>query len=367
MRRSLWVVVSAGLMAIPTLSFAQEVVSARAGLIHYLEGKVYVADKLVEQTPSTKLFSQFPEVKENQVLRTEAGRAEILLSPGAVLRLGEDSAVKMISNRLIDTRLVLESGSAVVEISDLQKENSITVTVAESTVQFKRTGTYELSANPATVKVFDGQADVIAANDKTQTLKRGQIGTLGETVEVAKFDPEKGDSLTRWSVRRSGYLAMANVSAAKSLRDSGYSWTSGGWNFNPYFGMFTFIPARGVACSSFTGFCYYSPLRINSFLSNAMFYGYPGRMYGYGGAFRRAPSAPMMGGGTMTTVHQRSVMGGGGSFGSMRRGGGGMMSMPGPSAAPAPAMSAPAAGGGGGGATSSVGHGGGGGGGGRGR
>lgn len=361
MRRSVWVVVSAGLMAIPTLSFAQEVVSARAGLIHYLEGKVYVADKLVEQTPSTKLFSQFPEVKENQVLRTDAGRAEILLSPGAVMRLGEDSSVKMISNRLIDTRLVLESGSAVVEISDLQKENSITVTVADSTVQFKRTGTYQLTASPATVKVFDGQADVIAANDKTQTLKRGQIGTLGETVEVAKFDAEKGDSLTRWSVRRSGYLAMANVSAAKSLRDSGYSWTSGGWNFNPYFGMFTFIPARGVSCSSFTGFCYYSPLRINSFLSNAMFYGYPGRMYGYGygTGFRRTPMSPVMGGGSMTTVHQRSAMGGG-SFGSMRQGGGGMMSMPAPSAGSAPVMSAPAAGGGGG-ATSTVGHGGGGG------
>lgn len=253
-------VFATGLLA--TAAWAQDVVSARAGLIHYLEGAVYVGDKLVEQTPNTKLFSQFPEVKEKQTLRTEMGRAEILLSPGAVLRVGEDSSVRMISSLLVDTRFEVVSGSAVVDISELQKENAVTVLVGDSTVQLKKAGLYRLATNPALVMVYDGQADVIA-NDVKKTIKRGNTAVIEGELVASKFDTEKGDSLLRWSLRRSGYLALANVSAAKSLSDSGYGW-SGGWRYNPYFGMFTFIPARGVACSSFTGMCFYSPQRIYS-------------------------------------------------------------------------------------------------------
>jgi hypothetical protein len=86
------------------------VISARSGLIHYVEGQVYVGDQLVE----TK-FGVFPEVKENQQLKTEEGRAEVLLTPGVFLRLGENSSFRMITNRLIDTRLEFLSGRAIVE------------------------------------------------------------------------------------------------------------------------------------------------------------------------------------------------------------------------------------------------------------
>ena len=63
--------------------------------------------------------SQFGEVKEKMVLRTAEGRAEVLLPPGVFLRMGETASFRMISNRLIDTRIELLTGSAVVEIDDL--------------------------------------------------------------------------------------------------------------------------------------------------------------------------------------------------------------------------------------------------------
>lgn len=269
-----------------TVGWGQDVVSARAGLIHYLEGSVYLGDSLLDQTPNTKLFSRFPEVKEQQVLRTETGRAEILLSPGAVLRVGENSSIRMISNRLTDTRFEVASGTAVVDISEIQKENEITVLVGDSTVQLKKSGLFRFGANPALVMVYDGQADVIA-NDVKKTIKRGNTAVLEGELAASKFDTEKGDSLLRWSLRRSGYLAMANVSAAKSLIDSGFGW-SGGWRYNPYFGMYTFIPARGMACSSFTGMCFYSPQRIYAVLYRPVMqprynagFGNSGVRYGY--------------------------------------------------------------------------------------
>ena len=105
------------------------VISARSGLIHYVEGQVYVDDQLVE----TK-FGIFPEVKENQQLRTEEGRAEVLLTPGVFLRLGENSSFRMITNRLIDTRLEFLAGAAVVEAEDIAKDNSVTVAYGDATV-----------------------------------------------------------------------------------------------------------------------------------------------------------------------------------------------------------------------------------------
>ena len=109
--KPIWMVVSAALFsAVPLL--AQPVIGAKSGIVNYIEGKVFLADKVLELQPA-----QFPEVKENTGMRTEEGRAEILLTPGVVLRIGENSSFKMITNRLIDTRLELLSGSAVVDAS----------------------------------------------------------------------------------------------------------------------------------------------------------------------------------------------------------------------------------------------------------
>ena len=112
-RMGLWV---AMLALGASAALAQSVISARSGLIHYVEGRVYLGDQLVESK-----FGTFPEVKENATLRAEQGRAEILLTPGVFLRLGENSSFRMVTNRLIDTRLEFLSGSAVIEADDLHE------------------------------------------------------------------------------------------------------------------------------------------------------------------------------------------------------------------------------------------------------
>src|SRR5262249_1429144 len=70
---------------------AQSVISARSGLIHYAEGRVLLDGKPVE----VKLTA-FPQIKDNVALSAEDGRAEVLLNPGVFLRIGENSAVRMI-------------------------------------------------------------------------------------------------------------------------------------------------------------------------------------------------------------------------------------------------------------------------------
>ena len=102
--KSVWnVALTAAVLALGAIpACAQPVISAKSGLVAYVQGEVFLGDQPVESS-----LTSFPEVKEKMVLRTAEGRAEVLLSPGVFLRMGENSSFRMIANRLIDTRLEL--------------------------------------------------------------------------------------------------------------------------------------------------------------------------------------------------------------------------------------------------------------------
>ena len=282
--------------------FGQSVLSVNSGLVHYSEGKVYAADKLVEPK-----FGHFPELKNNDVLRTEEGRAEVLLSPGSFLRVAENSSVRMISNRLTDTKIELLSGEALVETVDQLKDkaaamvkgNAITMIYKDASISIVKSGVYVFNADSGRVRVYEGEA-VVSAGGSQLTLKKGKETLVGGALMASKFDAKLGDELVRWSYRRAGYVAMANVSAAKSFRDNGYgsggfSLLGGGfgsgWAFNPYYGMYTFVPGFGLATSPF-GYSYWSPYSVGQFYAYAPYLGgsYYGGGYGGGGSYRNPGS-----------------------------------------------------------------------------
>src|SRR5438270_5517498 len=91
---------------------------------------------------------------------------------------------------------------------------------------------------------------------------------------------------------------MANVSAARSLRDSGqnfygsglgFGMMAGGWAYNPWYGMYTYVPWNGLAYSPF-GYSYWSPYTVSRFYSYAPYY--------YGGGSGYAGSRNVGGGPT---------------------------------------------------------------------
>src|SRR5215469_9085030 len=103
------------------LAFAQQqVISAQSGTVQYVEGTVYAAGQRVERK-----FGQFPALRPGDELRTESGRAEILLTPGAFLRLDDSSSVRMVSNHLTDTEVEVLTGTVMVECDELLKDNAI--------------------------------------------------------------------------------------------------------------------------------------------------------------------------------------------------------------------------------------------------
>lgn len=239
---------------------AQDVVTAKAGLIHYLEGDVTMDGAML----STKPGGKFAELKKGSVLKTLEGRAELLLAPGSSVRLAENSSLKMISTSLEDTRFNVLGGTAIVEVGDIDKTMSIVVAAGDSDVTLRKKGLYHVSADPASVRVFEGEASV-AANGKSVMVGKGRTADLSGDVVLAKFDPKQGDALYRWAKRRSYYMSMANISAANSVHMQGNSWSQSGWMYNPYFGMYTYIPTRGLYTSPW-GFGYYSPRQAYDYL-----------------------------------------------------------------------------------------------------
>src|ERR1039458_8519333 len=102
------ILIIAMLSLVSVTALAQPIISAKSGVIAGLEGKVFLDNQVLESS-----VTHFPDMKENSVLRTEDGRAEVLLPPGYVLRIGENASFKMIANRLIDTRVEMMTGRPV--------------------------------------------------------------------------------------------------------------------------------------------------------------------------------------------------------------------------------------------------------------
>jgi hypothetical protein len=285
---------------------AQTVIGAKSGVINWVEGDVFLGDKPYVMQPS-----QFGEVKETMVFRTEEGRAEVLLPPGVFFRLGEKSSFKMISNRLIDTRVELLTGSAVMEIDDMAKEASVTVLCKDGTITLSKAGLYRFDSQPAQVKVYKGSADV-AVNGQTLAVGAGKMVQVDGAVAMAeKFNIADTDSLDRWSHRRAEVLANANVSAAKQAHYGGYGASNpcatyggyggynngpfmkpwGTWGYNPYYGMGTYIPCNGTLNSPY-GYRYWSPLAVyRAFYAPRPVYAPSPNTGGFGGG----PSYPTMG------------------------------------------------------------------------
>jgi hypothetical protein len=182
---------------------AQSITPAKAGLISYSTGNVYLDDKPIERSAT-----RFAEVKANAVVRTEAGRVEVLLAPCMVLRIGEKSAFRMIDTQLIDTQIEWLAGSAVADIGNIANHTSLTLLLRDAAIVIAHRGTYHLDAAPPRLKVFEGKATVRAAT-QVQAIDAGRMIDLDAATLPVKFDKRDTDALDAWSKSRSALLARA--------------------------------------------------------------------------------------------------------------------------------------------------------------
>lgn len=196
--------------------FGQEVVSARAGMVHFTEGQVLLDDHALDRKSGS-----FPNIKEGSTLRTEKGRAEILLSPGAFLRLDENSSIKMVSTELADTRLVFESGSAILDLTDgARANNAITVTYKDARVKFPKKGVYRLDADTGVLQAYSGAAEVTYAGQQTE-VDPSHLFFCWLGLETNKLGNGTEDEFYDWASDRSQAIGDQNQLAEQMGHDPG--------------------------------------------------------------------------------------------------------------------------------------------------
>ncbi len=224
-------------------ALGQPVISAKAGILNHTEGKVLLDGKEVQLK-----LGVFPQVKKNHELRTEEGRAEMLLGPGVFLRLAENGSVRMISDDVVDTRLEFLGGSMLLECVAMGKDSKVTLDYKGALILIHKVGVYRLDGEPVGLKVHSGEATVIQSGQR-QTVRRARQLPLNGVSAPEEFDAKTGDALYRWARSRSDYLARASLSAAKYASISGrVFWipgACGGWVWSDYLAQLTFMPFEG--------------------------------------------------------------------------------------------------------------------------
>ncbi|HWD00629.1 MAG TPA: hypothetical protein VG456_27925 [Candidatus Sulfopaludibacter sp.] len=229
---------------------AQSILSTHAGVIHYFEGLVAVNGK-----PLQPQFGRFPEVPDSAELRTAQGRAEILLGPGVMLRVAEDTALKMVSTELADTRLELITGSAILQAKEPLPGNSVTVTYKDWQVSVAKKGVYRIDTTPPQIRVYDGEVSVQTVGGTPAVAKAGQTLPLANVLVPEQTLGAPGDGFNEWAFNRSEAVAADNATAAQIVDDP------------------ALYPSLADASGlSLAGYTYFPPTLGNPYMSYGSFY-----------------------------------------------------------------------------------------------
>jgi hypothetical protein len=293
--------------------------SPQPGAINYLEGQASMGGYPLRQNAVGSVT-----LGPGQVLTTQDGRAEILLTPGIFLRIAGQSAIQMVSPGLANTVVTLQHGRALVEVAQILPQNNVVINANGASARLLKPGLYDFDADHGVIRVFDGKVS-IPLNGKTIELNGDHQLMLNGAApfKTSKFDKVSyQDDFYRWASLRSSYLTEANVDAARRYAGAtGYApglWYGAGWYWDPWYSAYTFIPGDGVFFTPF-GWGFYSP----GFAFGAPYFGFGFGGYHYFGPGYRPAIAAGRGfyasGGTVG--HAFSYRGAG--FGSRGFGGGG--------------------------------------------
>jgi hypothetical protein len=258
---------------------AQTANPAVPGTVNYVEGSASIEGQALNQRSVGSA-----QLEQGQVLQTANGRAELLLTPGVFLRLGENSAVRMVSPNLLNTQVELDRGRADIEVDEIHPRNNIEVAEAGIDTRLLKDGLYAFDADKDTVRVFKGEAELLERSGDAQKplkVKGGHQVALAanEAIKTVSFDRNQAeDPLYNWSSLRSQYLAEANYNIASTY--AGYGPWAPGWYWDAGFWGYTWLPGNGLLWSPF-GWGFYSPRYI--YYGGPVFYGgyhgYRGRSY----------------------------------------------------------------------------------------
>ena len=221
------------------LAGAQTVVSVNSGVVNYFQGSVLIDNVKLEQK-----FGTFPMLQVGSILKTEEGRAEVLLTPGAVLRLDHHSSIRMLSNLLADTKVEFLGGSAILDSSAAESVKNLLVKFRTSEIRLTQPGAYRIDAEPATLRVYSGEAEISSQINKN-AIDSSHLFFFDAGLDTPNYGNDSDDEFYQWAQERNEAITADNR-LGDQVKDfgEGFNPTGDGVDEN---GLAPLLPSIGTA------------------------------------------------------------------------------------------------------------------------
>ncbi len=215
--------------SVPASLAAQNTNGAVPGSLNFVQGQANIDGRPLD----TKNFqmTQPRQLRAGETLATANGSADILLAPGALLRIGEDSTVRMVATDANRTEVRVEQGRANVSVNVVRHDHLLLVDTQNGQTQLLSRGLYTFNTATNTMRVFNGEAYVFPGSDTSSAVKpvtvkeSHEIILGGDRAKPEKFDREMADGdLLPWVGPTETRAALAD----SSLQRTGVVYGDGG-------------------------------------------------------------------------------------------------------------------------------------------
>ena len=265
---------------------AQYLVSSKAGFVNRVEGKVHLKSQGTSLEGMNKA-SLGAQMKEGDRIVTDAeSHAELLLTPGAYLRLNEKTEVEAVRTSLENTRFDVIQGSVILEVGELDKKVPLEIGTPRTVVSLNKAGIYRIDVvnGDVAVSVRRGEA-FLGTREQLLSGSASKIGNnkvyrlVGNGApQTTKLSSKVFDSFDEWSYLRAESLMAANYSVLQQSRSRNPLLS--GWIYDPRLNTYTYVPSSWLLVTPY-GFGFYRRYSDCEFCWGG---GYPG-YYGYGGGY----------------------------------------------------------------------------------
>ncbi len=223
------------------------VISAKAGGVNYVEGKVAI----VRKDGKSGLLLKSDNLEIGDKVSTGAdGKVELLLNPGSFVRLGANAEFEFITTDLENLKLRLSNGSAIFEVYAAD-EFKVSLDLPKADIELTNSGVYRVDVLPdGSGKISVWKGKVFVGADKAE-VKAGKSAIVSEkATTIAKFDRDNKDAFDIWSQDRAKESAKINAKLQRdALRNSLLnSFNRGMWNRFGSFGLWVLDPLTGRWC-----------------------------------------------------------------------------------------------------------------------
>lgn len=246
------------LLAFAPVAWAAPARMPRPGALNSVQGQVMLDG---HRALPWRLRSEV--LRAGQAIRTGHGKAELLLTPGSFLRLGDHSEARMVSRSLENTVVRVVRGVALLD-AEAGYRNDLSVLMDGTRTRIEKKGLYGFNASRERIEVLRGRATVERGTSRF-TLKNKRQLVIGEEppFRERKLNKRAFESgrLYRWNKLRNRYERQAKRSVQRQIAQSG-RWYGPGWYWSGFWGFYAYLPSAGWYAGPYFGpyaAPYYSP------------------------------------------------------------------------------------------------------------